>query len=406
MDLTTSSARGHHDLLLELAFGLTGSLDVGEVLKQALAATRRLIDFRGGSIALVESGYLSIAVSEPPVGPEVAALRLPVGQGLSGRVAETGKTMYSTDLQNDDRVDPRIRNLDTNSTIRSYFAVPVVASGEIVGVLQVDSEVVDAFTDEQRSLVASLAPLIGAAIQNARIFTSELETEERLRELERLRSDFIAIASHELRTPLTPLVGFAELMSAGHEAPITGLPMDVIADRMKASVERLRSLVGELRRLSEIDASELQLRRVPIDLPALIEETVAPFMQERPVHLHLLGAPYALGDGDRLADALRCLLHNAVSFSPDGTPIEVSTSTDGGRARIDVIDSGKGVPAEDATKIFERFAQREEPHTREIGGLGIGLPVARGLVERMDGNLDVVPGSRGHFFISLPVGRG
>ena len=97
---------------------------------------------------MIEGGYLSIAVSEPAVGPEVAALRLPVGKGLSGRVAETGHSIYSKDLQNDARVDVNVRMLDTNRTIRSYFAVPVVASGQVVGVLQVDSEEVDAFSDE------------------------------------------------------------------------------------------------------------------------------------------------------------------------------------------------------------------------------------------------------------------
>jgi signal transduction histidine kinase len=392
-------------MLLELAYGMSGSLDVGEVLKQALEATRRVVDFRGGSIALVENGYLSIAVAEPAVGPEVAALRLPVGQGLSGRVAETGHSIYSTDLQNDERVDPAVRTLDTNRTIRSYFAVPVVASGAIVGVLQVDSEKVDAFSEEERATVSSLVPLIGSAVQNARLFTEELETQERLRELERLRSDFIAITSHELRTPLTPLVGFAELLAMGQDAHISTMPADQISERMMAAVDRLRTLVAELERLAQVDADALQLRTESIDLVHAIETSCGPFMEERPMRLHLEGATYATGDALRLGDAIRCLLDNAVNFSPEGAPIEISTSAGHGRVRIDVIDGGKGVPAEDVEKIFERFSQRESPHTRKVGGLGIGLPVARGLIERMGGTLDVVPGTRGHFIIELPGGQ-
>lgn len=393
-------------MLLELAYGLSGSLDIGQVLKEALAATRRLVDFRGGSIALIEAGYLSIAVSEPAVGPEVAALRLPVGKGLSGRVAETGHSIYSKDLQNDARVDVNVRMLDTNRPIRSYFAVPVVASGQVVGVLQVDSEEVDAFSDEQRAMVSSLAPLIGSAIQNARVFTAELETHERIQELERLRSDFIAIIGHELRTPLTPLVGFAELLHMGGGEGITNFPSVNISERMLASVERLRNLVGELQRLAEVEADQLQLREEPIDLANVIEETSRPFMQARPMRLHLAGASYATGDAERFSDALRCLLDNAVNFSPEGSPIEISTSERDGRVRIDVVDGGSGVPAEDVEKIFDRFTQRESPHTREVGGLGIGLPVARGIIERMGGTLDVVPGKRGHFVIALPAGGG
>ena len=391
----------HYELLLELAYGLSGSLDVGQVLREALAATRRLVDFRGGSIALVEGGFLSIAVADPAVGPEVAALRLPVGQGLSGRVAETRHSIYSKDLQNDPRVSPDVRKLDSNQTIRSYFAVPVVASGEIVGVLQVDSETVDAFSEEQRAMVSSLAPLIGSAVQNARVFTAELETEENLRELERLRADFIAITSHELRTPLTPLVGFAELLSMGRAAHIADLSGSDFTDRMLASVEKLRALVHELQHLAQMDADELELKHESIDLVQVIESSTRAFMPERPIRLHLEGASYAMGDAARLSDALGCLLENAVNFSREGTPIEVTTSSDGPRVRIDVIDGGSGVPAEDAEKIFDRFTQRSAPQTREIGGLGIGLPVARGLIERMSGSLDVVPGDRGHFVITL-----
>jgi signal transduction histidine kinase len=407
VDIATSSSSearsGHYELLLELAYGLSGSLDVGEVLKEALSATRKLIEFRGGSIALVEDEHLSIAVADPPVGPEVAALRLPVGQGLSGRVASTGRSMYSRDLQNDERVSPNVRSLDTNSTIRSYFAVPVVASGDIVGVLQIDSENVDGFSEEQRAMVASLAPLIGAAIQNARVFTEELETQERLLELERLRSDFISITSHELRTPLTPLLGFAELLATRDASDLT-TPTTEVIERLESAVERLRGLVEELQRLAQVEADALHLKSQPIDLVTVIEGTATPFMADRPMRLHLEGAGYATGDPERLGDALRCLLHNAVNFSPEGAPIEITTSSDGeGVVHIDVVDGGKGVPAEDAEKIFERFAQRESPQTRQVGGLGIGLPVARGLIEGMGGTLNVVPGTRGRFTITLPV---
>lgn len=391
----------HYEILLELTYGLSDSLAVADVLKRALDATRRLVDFRGGSIALIVGEFLQVAASEPPVGPEVAALRLPVGQGLSGSVAETGHSTYSPDLQNDDRVSDRVRSLDSNSTIRSYFAVPVVASGEVVGVLQVDSETVDAFSEEQRAMVASLAPLIGSAIQNARVFTSEYETGERLRQLERLRADFIAITSHELRTPLTPLLGFAEFLAMGTDSQITQVPTEEITERLQHSVDRLRSLVGELKRFSAVESEALRPSNQTIDLAKVIDVASTPFQEARPLRLHLTDATSALGDPDRLTDALGCLLENAVNFSSEGAPIEISTSRDGQEVRIDVIDGGHGVPPEDAETIFERFSQRESPHNRQVGGLGIGLPVARRLIESMGGTLTVIPGPRGHFVITL-----
>lgn len=391
----------HHELLLELASDLSGSLDIGEVLTAALTATRKLIDFRGGSIALIEGGMLSIAVAVPAVGPEVAALRLPVGQGLSGRVAQTGRSIYSPDLQNDDRVDPGVRKLDTNSTIRTYFAVPVAAAGSVVGVLQVDSETVDAFTPEQRAMVASIAPLIGASIQNARVFTEELDTEQRLQHLEQLRSDFISITTHELRTPLTAMLGFAELL-ANEKGPPPGSQTAVeILERLGGSLERLTALIGELQRLAAVEADAMHLRQDALDLRSIVDKAVDPYVRARPIHVQVESDSTVIGDQDRLLDALRALLENALSFSPDGSPIEITAARTGSAIELSVIDDGGGVPAADSDKIFERFAQRESPRTRAIGGLGIGLPLARGIVERMGGTLKVVPGPRGHFVITL-----
>lgn len=391
----------HHELLLELASHLSGSLDVGEVLKRALDATRKVVDFRGGSIALVEGVYLAIAVSDPAVGPEVAALRLRVGEGISGRVAATGESMYSPDLQADPRVVRSVLSLDTNAPMRSYFAVPVVAGGEVVGVLQIDSEDPDAFGDTERAMVTSLAPLMGAAIQNARIFTQEVETEEELKQLARLRSDFIAIASHELRTPMTPLIGFAELL-ANDPGQIPGnVDVSEVIDRLIYSAERIRSHIAELQRLASVDIGWMVMKHEPVDPTDVVERAIAGI--DRPVRVRVETSLQVMADPDRFEDALRCLLDNALSFSPEGSPIDVHVTEGPDEIKISVLDEGPGVPPEDANRIFERFAQRESPHTREVGGLGIGLSLARGLVEKMKGSLDVVPGTRGYFVIILPA---
>lgn len=391
----------HHELLLELASHLSGSLDVGEVLTRALDATRRVIDFRGGSIALVEGDYLSIAVSDPAVGPEVAALRLPIGEGISGRVAATGESMYSPDLKSDPRVTRSVLSLDTNAPMRSYFAVPVVASGKVVGVLQIDSEEPDAFGETERAMVTSLAPLMGAAIQNARVFTQELETEDELKELAQLRSDFIAISSHELRTPLTPMIGFAELLASGSDQIPGNMPVAEVIDRLIFSAERLKAHVAGLQRLASVDIGWMVMKHERVDPIEVVERAIASI--NRPVRVLVETSGHAMADPDRIEDALRCLLDNALSFSPEGSSIDVRVTESGNEIQIAVLDEGPGVPEEDANRIFERFAQRESPHTREVGGLGIGLSLARGLVEKMNGSLIVIPGPRGHFVIALPA---
>jgi signal transduction histidine kinase len=390
----------HFRVLLELAYALPGSLDIGDVLTHSLEATRKLIHFRGGSISLIEDGLLAIAVSDPPVSPEVAALKLPVGTGLSGRVAATGTPVYSPDLDTDARVDPEVRRLGSNQGIRSYFAVPVVASGEIVGVLQIDSEEPAAFSEEQRSMVATLAPLMGSAIQNARIFTTEQENQVRARELEQVRSDFLSITTHELRTPLAPLIGFAELLTRPEARDVMGV--DEITRRMLKALERMEYLVARMRRAASAGSGAPRAQPEPADIGDAVELVVAQVGDRRPIDVSFApGRPRANIDVARLTDALMELLDNAINFSPEGSGVSIDVEEAEGGITITVVDEGPGIAPEDAERIFEPFAQLEDPQTRAIGGLGIGLVMARSLIREMGGDLRVVPGPHGRFEITL-----
>lgn len=407
MHETAGLGSSHYALLLALFEEVAASLDLGEVLARCLRGTRRLVPFRGGSIALVEAGHLSIAVSDPPVDPDVGALRLPLGAGLSGRAAADGRPVYSPDLDTDDRVDPGVRFTGLNTEIHTYFAVPIVAAGDVVGVLQIDSPEIDGFSPTDREMITALAPLMGSAIQNARSYVSELETEERLEELERMRSDFISIVSHELRTPLTALLGFADLLARISDLASDREKVPYLIDRIESATSRLTRLVNELEQLAGLDAGSLDISSRPVDLRLLIDLVVTPFRRQRPVVLKLEEMlPGVVADPDHLGEALTALVDNAVKFSESGSPITVSASRRGDVVEIEVIDEGSGVPPELAQKVFERFAQVEPPSVRRAGGLGLGLPVARGLVERMGGMLSLVPGPGGRFVICLPLAGG
>lgn len=391
-----------HTLLLDLASGLSETLDLDDVLERALAAARRLVDFRGGSIALVEEGALRVVAAHPAVSPEVMALRLPVGQGLSGRVAADGKVIYSPDLDSDTRVDPEIRAAGSNRGIVSYFAVPVMASGEVVGVLQMDSPARDAFTPEQRGLLASLAPFLGAAIQNARAYQAELDAQQRGDELEELRGDFIAITTHELRTPLTLLLGFAELLRDHGDSLPGDTTIEEVTTKIEDSLVRLELHVNELQRLALLDAGSLELDRGEVDVAEIVGELIGRLAGHREFDVSLESAR-VWADRERLRDALRPLLDNAVKFSPAGSTVHVHLAVADGSAVLDVRDEGPGVSSDDAERIFDRFAQSESPTVRQFGGLGIGLSIARALIERMDGRVEVVPGQGGCFRVTMPL---
>ena len=144
-------------LLADTSRQLGPAVDLDSTVKTVLLAMRELVAFRGGSICLVEHDGIRVAASDPPVSPEVQALRLPVGSGLVGRAVEAGRTVSSPDLDADDRVDPEIRRLGSNAGMVSYLAVPLVCLGRTIGVLQVDSPESDAFDEVDVVLLEGLA---------------------------------------------------------------------------------------------------------------------------------------------------------------------------------------------------------------------------------------------------------
>src|SRR5581483_5661366 len=146
-----------HDVLARAAADLGPDLDLDEVLAVITEAMRKLIDFRGGTVQLVDERGVYIAASDPPVDAAVRDLRIPVGRGLSGRVIATGQPVLSRDLDQDDRVLPDARATGSNAAIRSYLAVPLICLGETIGALQIDAATPDAFDDDDVTLLQGLA---------------------------------------------------------------------------------------------------------------------------------------------------------------------------------------------------------------------------------------------------------
>lgn len=153
-------------LLLTLARRITARHDLDDVLAETFRCLRPLVPFGGGSIQLVDDeGWIQMAAADPTAPDHVMAHRVPLGGSVAGRVILTEAPIYLPDLENDDSGRSR-RAVSTG--VRSYFAVPLIADGQAIGVLQVDSATPSAWTDAQRLIFVSVAPVVAAAIQNAR----------------------------------------------------------------------------------------------------------------------------------------------------------------------------------------------------------------------------------------------
>ncbi|HVA59981.1 MAG TPA: EAL domain-containing protein [Mycobacteriales bacterium] len=151
-------------LLIDVARDITAAPDLDAVLRLSFEALRRLLRFTGGSIQLLDAGMLALAATDPPATTEALGARVPIGQGVGGLIAATGEPRYIPDITVDADVPASRRAATVSGGVRSYFAAPLIAGGRIIGVLQIDSVAVDAFSVEDQTLVLAFAPIVAASV--------------------------------------------------------------------------------------------------------------------------------------------------------------------------------------------------------------------------------------------------
>lgn len=365
-------------LLAQVSREIGPALELQPVLTVALRAMRRLVDFKGGSICLVDGDGVFIAAADPDiVTPDVAAARVPIGKGLAGRVVAGGRPIYSGDLDLDDRVDQHLRRMGSNASIKSYLGVPLVCLGQVIGLLQVDSAHEDAFDQQDLQVLEGLATQVAGSIESARRY-------EQVLELERLKTDFLARVSHELRTPLTIISGMTRVLrDSGDELP--RVHRVEFLERVGAAAERLSALIDELLTVTNIEAGVRPALMADTDIAALLadvrDEAVDPAAVSVPDGLVL----HATTDGQVLRHALALLVDNALKYAGDAF---VTAEVVDRALVIDVRDHGAGIDPEVRGRIFERFVRGR--HTSP--GMGLGLPLVRTLVGSLGGRVDVVDG--------------
>jgi PAS domain S-box-containing protein len=232
---------------------------------------------------------------------------------------------------------------------------------------------------------------------------------ERLRELDRMRQQLIATVSHELRTPLTPIASHVELLLDGYPDPLTpeqGRMVEVI----RRNVERLRRLVDDLLTVRRAEQGLLEIHPARVDLPALVAaqaEQFRPYAERLGVTLscEATPGPPVTGDADRLGTVVDNLLANALKFTPSGGRIDVVATIEGRAWRIQVTDTGHGIAPGDIDRVFDPFFRTESAVHEGLPGSGLGLAVARALVEGHGGDISVtsVPGRGSSFVVRLPA---
>jgi signal transduction histidine kinase len=290
----------------------------------------------------------------------------------------------------------------------SSATLPLLAEGRAIGVLMLHFTAPLNFDDEYRGLLISVAQHSAQALDRARLYETTQQAKAEAETANRLKDDFVSIISHELRTPLNAMLGWTAMLRKGSlDTTTSSRALQSIHD----NATRQARLVDELLDFSRLQSGRLSLDIESFDLRRLLRdvvESMIPSAAARGVELDLEPVPAVQlrGDPRRLEQVFFNVLGNALKFTDSGGRVTIRASLSGETVHVRVTDTGAGIEPAFLPYVFERFRQGERATSRRFGGVGLGLSIARELVEAHGGRISAESEGSGHgstFIIALPV---
>jgi signal transduction histidine kinase len=385
--------------LVQVSASLNEAPDLPAVLDVVLGTACDLLGSSRGAIALLADTGVQLNVVAARGGSsgstdraDRAALSLPADLARGPELR--APVLFASDAASDQPV-----NL--------VASIPLWLAGEVVGLIEVEQASVD---ESRLRLMAAVADLAAAAIDKAQLYQDTVRAYEELRELDRLKDEFVQNVSHELRTPLTFVKGYVEYLLEGYAGGLNDdqqQALEIVLDRSDALIRLVNDIVSlKQAELQEMDLQPVALERVA---SACVEGSRVTADQVG-IRMRLEiepGLPVVLGDAFRLGQVFDNLLGNAIKFSPNGGVITVRLRRHNSVVQVDVSDTGIGMPVDRVDRIWERFYQLDSASARRFAGAGLGLAIVKRIIDAHAGHIwvesELGKGSTFHF--ALPVCR-
>lgn len=381
-------------------------------ISEAITKPIKLI---GNRLKLIEQGDYNIILSYPredevlPVISAINVLTKDISETMQELTTEKQKAQYILNNMESGLllVDSNMHIQQYNGAISKYFVIDEDIIGQDVAHLTEDKELHTALSKALTGEVSSVFdmdlmdsagailsvrvnPTFGAwagsskAVSAIVFFTNVTQA----REMENMRSEFVANVSHELKTPITSIKGFAELLTAG----VVSDPKAVqeYLCRMKDEADRMTSLIDDILRLASLESSTIVEKHSEVNLRELTDDIIfslTPQINKKNLSIQVNGTAVMKAYPDDMRQLLKNMIENAVNYNIDGGRLTVSLSTGLNKTKITVSDTGIGIPAEHQPRIFERFYRVDKGRSKREGGTGLGLSIVKHIAAKYHGQI-------------------